>query len=145
MFVLLPAAAPEVYVSDTEVLQRLPALFLLMAGGCLVLQVCSIAAPWVSREESGRQSLFCCVCGKQSCSLVCSLVLCSMLGSCCYYAYYHAPTEQRGRLPLLQVQQTGYRGFFFADSDFLEAGSGSGTPVRPSSPTDGLSRTTETD
>ncbi|CDJ56852.1 hypothetical protein EMWEY_00025430 [Eimeria maxima] len=37
-------AAPEVYVSDTEVLQRLPALFLLMAGGCLVLQSVLVAA-----------------------------------------------------------------------------------------------------
>lgn len=36
-------AAPEVYVSDTEVLQRLPALFLLMAGGCLVLQAVGAA------------------------------------------------------------------------------------------------------
>lgn len=32
-------SVPEVYISDTAVLQRLPSLFLVMAGGCLALQV----------------------------------------------------------------------------------------------------------
>ncbi|CDJ68610.1 Protein with signal peptide plus 12 transmembrane domain domain protein, possible tranporter, related [Eimeria necatrix] len=36
-------AVPEVYVSDTAVLQRLPALFLLMAGACLALQALGAA------------------------------------------------------------------------------------------------------
>lgn len=36
-------SAPEVYVSDAAVLQRLPLLFLAMAGGCLVLQAVGAA------------------------------------------------------------------------------------------------------
>lgn len=36
-------SVPEVYISDTEVLQRLPSLFLLMAGGCLALQAVGAA------------------------------------------------------------------------------------------------------
>ncbi|XP_026190526.1 uncharacterized protein LOC34622011 [Cyclospora cayetanensis] len=36
-------AAPEVYITDTDVLQRLPSLFLVMAGGCLALQAVGAA------------------------------------------------------------------------------------------------------
>lgn len=36
-------SAPEVYISDATVLQRLPSLFLVMAGGCLALQAVGAA------------------------------------------------------------------------------------------------------